>query len=122
MKVARRSPATGPPSFVTPAVWALKASFPSVLARVTSAAERRHDPLADGFTIRSPWRRIFNGGRALDILRSFEGLIGDKAYIEVLQRFIQIFDLHLVPERNAWCRLDKHGKSFALSEFQERGR
>jgi hypothetical protein len=70
---------------------------------------RSREKVPDGFTIRSPWRRIFNGGRALDILRSFEGLIGDKAYIEVLQRFIQIFDLHLVPERNAWCRLDKHG-------------
>jgi hypothetical protein len=62
---------------------------------------RSREKVPDGFTIRSPWRRIFNGGRALDILRSFEGLIGDKAYIEVLQRFIQIFDLHLVPERNA---------------------
>jgi hypothetical protein len=85
---------------------------------------RSREKVPDGFTIRSPWRRIFNGGRALDILRSFEGLIGDKAYIEVLQRFIQIFYLHLVPERNAWCRLDKHGdieeESFALSEFQER--
>jgi hypothetical protein len=28
---------------------------------------RSREKVRDGFTIRSPWRRIFNGGRALDI-------------------------------------------------------
>jgi len=39
----------------------------------------------------------------------FDGHIGQKSYVEVLQKFTHIFDLHFVRERNAYCRIDKHG-------------
>lgn len=42
--------------------------------------------------------------------REFEGLIGEKRYIEILQEFLHIFGLHFVAERNAYCRLDDRGE------------
>jgi hypothetical protein len=41
--------------------------------------------------------------------RSFEGRVGDKWYYEVIQKFTQVFDLHFLESRNAYCRLDKRG-------------
>jgi hypothetical protein len=42
--------------------------------------------------------------------RSFEGYDDNKkSYVEVLQKFVHIFDLHFVPHEKAYCRLDKHG-------------
>lgn len=41
--------------------------------------------------------------------RAFEGHNDDKSYFEVNQEITQILDLHFVPERNAWCKLDRHG-------------
>ncbi len=41
--------------------------------------------------------------------RSFEGRAGDASYFEVNQEITQVLDLHYVNERNAWCRLDRHG-------------
>jgi hypothetical protein len=41
--------------------------------------------------------------------RSFEGYDDRKSYIEILQKFTHIFDLHFVPHTNSYCRLDKHG-------------
>lgn len=48
-------------------------------------------------------------GEQLIFARFFEGRLGKKNYIEILQKFVQVSDLHFLPERNAYCRLDKHG-------------
>lgn len=48
-------------------------------------------------------------GEQLVFARFFEGRLGKKNYIEILQKFVQVSDLHFLPERNAYCRLDKHG-------------
>lgn len=41
--------------------------------------------------------------------RSFDGLLGEKHYFEALQEFVHVLGLHHVPERRAYCRLDKRG-------------
>lgn len=41
--------------------------------------------------------------------RSFDGLNGGDSYFEVNQKIAQVLDVHFVPERMAWCTLDKHG-------------
>jgi hypothetical protein len=41
--------------------------------------------------------------------RSFDGLLGEKHYFEVLQEFTHLLGLHFVPERRAYCRLDDRG-------------
>lgn len=53
--------------------------------------------------------RTLDGGEQLVFRRRFEGLHGKKGYFEILQKFIQIFDLHRVDERATYCRLDRHG-------------
>lgn len=41
--------------------------------------------------------------------RDFDGRVGDKTYFELNQKFAQICDIHLMPERNAYCALDENG-------------
>jgi hypothetical protein len=54
--------------------------------------------------------KTFRGGQQLVFPRSFEGIIGeDKGYWEVLQPFVQVFGLHYLSERSAYCRLDDRG-------------
>lgn len=53
--------------------------------------------------------KTFDGGTQLIFPRSFDGLLGQKYYFEVLQEFVHLSDLHHIPERKAWCRLDEHG-------------
>lgn len=53
--------------------------------------------------------KSLEGGEQLVFYRSFEGYVGKQHYYEVLQKFLHISGLHYVPERNAYCRLDKHG-------------
>lgn len=42
--------------------------------------------------------------------RHFEGRIGEQGYFEILQKFLHISELHYLPERSAYCRLDKRGE------------
>ena len=42
-------------------------------------------------------------------LRTFEGRDEGASYAELLQKFVHLFGLHFLPERNSYCRLDKHG-------------
>ena len=53
--------------------------------------------------------KALSRGEKLVFSRSFEGYDDKKSYIEFLQKFVLIFDLHFVPHKNAYCRLDKHG-------------
>jgi hypothetical protein len=48
-------------------------------------------------------------GEQLVFARSFEGHTERRSYIEVLQKFTHIFDLHFMPELKAYCRLNRHG-------------
>jgi hypothetical protein len=53
--------------------------------------------------------KTLDQGEQLVFSRRFEGRVGRKNYYEVLQKFVHLFDLHFLDERNAYCRIDKHG-------------
>ncbi|HEY6349511.1 MAG TPA: hypothetical protein VI636_08895 [Candidatus Angelobacter sp.] len=53
--------------------------------------------------------KTIDKGEQLVFARSFEGRLGEKGYFEALQRFIHVFGLHFLEDRNAYCRLDEHG-------------
>jgi hypothetical protein len=59
--------------------------------------------------LESAGSKALRSGEKLVFSRSFEGHDDKKSYIEFLQKFLLIFDLHFVPHKNAYCRLDKHG-------------
>jgi hypothetical protein len=59
--------------------------------------------------LESAGSKALSGGEKLVFSRSFEGYDDKKSYIEFLQKFVLVFDLHFVPHKNAYCRLDKHG-------------
>lgn len=48
-------------------------------------------------------------GEQVVFARSFQGHAQRGSYVEVVQRFAHVFDVHHVAERNAYCRLDRHG-------------
>lgn len=41
--------------------------------------------------------------------RDFKGHADKRTYFEVNQEITQVLDLHYMTERDAWCKLDKHG-------------
>ena len=53
--------------------------------------------------------KIIDQGEKLVFLRDFEGIDRGKFYIEMNQRLCHILELHHMPERSAWCRLDENG-------------
>ncbi len=53
--------------------------------------------------------KTLESGEQLVFARHFDGRLGSKAYCEILQKFTHIFGIHFVAERNAYCRIDKHG-------------
>jgi hypothetical protein len=54
--------------------------------------------------------RALDQGEKLLFARHFEGLLeGKKRYYEVSQKFTHLFDLHLMEEHQAYCRLDDRG-------------
>jgi hypothetical protein len=53
--------------------------------------------------------KTLDHGEQLVFARSFEGLLDEKHYFEILQKFLHISELHFVPERHAYCRLDENG-------------
>jgi hypothetical protein len=55
--------------------------------------------------------KIISAGEQLIFPRSFVGRHGDANYFEILQKFTHLFDLHFLPEREAFCRLDKLGNN-----------
>ena len=52
---------------------------------------------------------ILNKGEPLMFKRSFHGVKGRENYIEISEKFLQVMDLHYMPELNSWCKLDKNG-------------
>jgi hypothetical protein len=68
--------------------------------------------------------KALRSGEQLLISRSFEGRLGDQHYFELSQKFTHTSDLHYVPERRAWCKLDHRGDIVDLVrvvEIPERG-
>jgi len=53
--------------------------------------------------------RVFNGSEPIFFLRYFEGCLGKKSYPELNQKVAHILDIHWMPERSAYCRLDRLG-------------
>ncbi|MBT8420187.1 MAG: hypothetical protein KJO08_04915, partial [Gammaproteobacteria bacterium] len=48
-------------------------------------------------------------GEQIVFARSFDGRQEQQSYIEILQKLTHPFELHYVPEREAYCRFDDHG-------------
>ncbi len=53
--------------------------------------------------------KLLKNATPITFLRSFEGRIGQKSYIEVFQLLTHLNDLHFVEEKNAYCRLNRDG-------------
>jgi hypothetical protein len=53
--------------------------------------------------------KTLDKGEQLVFARSFEGRIEEDHYCEILQKFVHVLNIHFLPERNAYCRLDRHG-------------
>lgn len=53
--------------------------------------------------------KSFQGGEKLIFRRSFAGVTDGPATIELSQKLIHSLDLHYMPERTAYCRLDSRG-------------
>jgi hypothetical protein len=53
--------------------------------------------------------RFLEGGEPIVIRRTFEGVPEYSSYFELSQRFAHVMGLHYMPERRAWCRLDRNG-------------
>lgn len=56
-----------------------------------------------------PGSKLLKKASPLTFLRSFEGRIGQKGYIEISQLLIHLHGLHLLEERKAYCRLNDDG-------------
>lgn len=53
--------------------------------------------------------KSFEGGEKLIFRRSFDGVQKGPTPIELSQKLVHSLDLYFVPERNAYCRLDRRG-------------
>jgi len=54
--------------------------------------------------------KSFEGGEKLIYRRSFDGVQQDSTPIELSQKLVHSLSLYFVPERKAYCRLDRRGK------------
>lgn len=67
---------------------------------------------------------ILGKGEQILFFRNFEGDESNNSYLEINQKIAHVLGLHHVPERDAWCVLDKFGdiediiKIFKPSNFQ----
>ena len=57
----------------------------------------------------SPGSKSLSKAEQIVFHRNFEGVRERQSYVEMLQKFVHVLGLHHMPERNAWCRLDRHG-------------
>jgi len=53
--------------------------------------------------------KTLSEGQQIIFARTFDGVESRRHYFELEQRISQVLGLHYMPERNAWCRLDKFG-------------
>jgi hypothetical protein len=69
--------------------------------------------------------KCFKNAEQFVFARFFEGHLGDKSYFEILQKFLHISDLHLIAERNSYCRLDERGdveECIRIIQIPEKGK
>jgi hypothetical protein len=57
----------------------------------------------------SSGNRLLAQGQQIVFIRSFDGVPERRHYIEILQPLVHTAGLHDMPERDAWCQLDRHG-------------
>jgi hypothetical protein len=53
--------------------------------------------------------KVLDRGEQIVFAREFDGRQEQRSYIEISQKLAHVFDLHWVPEREAYCRFDKRG-------------
>ena len=53
--------------------------------------------------------KTLESGEQLLFGRSFEGGPDEDTYFEFNQKMVHVLDVHFVPERKSWCKLDSHG-------------
>ena len=53
--------------------------------------------------------RSLSRGEPLVFNRNLEGVPESSSYVEILQKFSHVFDLHYMEGRKGWCRLDRLG-------------
>jgi hypothetical protein len=69
--------------------------------------------------------KLLSQGEQIIFKRSFAGDHLQEEYYEISQKISHILDIHFMPERNAWCRLDRFGdiedviKSVRLDNFDK---
>lgn len=67
--------------------------------------------------------KTLKSGEQIIFGRSFEGIQSNESYYELNQKIAHVLDIHYVPERKSWCKLDAHGdiddifKIFKLDSF-----
>jgi hypothetical protein len=52
---------------------------------------------------------LLSQGEQIIFMRSFAGYHSQDKYYEISQKITHVLDIHFMPERNAWCRLDRLG-------------
>lgn len=52
---------------------------------------------------------LLSQGEQIIFIRSFAGDHSQDEYYEISQKITHVLDIHFMPERNAWCRLDRFG-------------
>lgn len=73
-------------------------------------------------TVDSGGSKILDTGTQLVFARTFNGWQGDdRDYIEILQEFAQLSDIHWRAELSAYCRIDKHGDVEPVVTITKRG-
>lgn len=53
--------------------------------------------------------RVLEQGEQLLFIREFDGRRDERTYVELSQKAAHLLGLHYMPERKAYCRLDKNG-------------
>jgi hypothetical protein len=53
--------------------------------------------------------KVISAGEQLLFVRDFDGSSHSRSYIELLQKFVHVSDIHFVQDRDAWCTLDDNG-------------
>ena len=53
--------------------------------------------------------RLYSKGEMIVFGRNFDGDEDLKTYFEINQKIAHVLDLHYLPERNAWCKLNQFG-------------
>jgi hypothetical protein len=66
--------------------------------------------------------KAISAGEQLMFIREFDGFRSSRTYIELLQKFVHISDIHFVRERSAWCTLNEHGDLVDMARIVELAR